>query len=141
MLEPSSTARRLVFVYGTLRRGAFRDINQLSPSPRFVAMGEVAGALFDLGPYPGIVLGGGTRVIGEVYEVSPELERILDEIEEVWPQQTGEYQKREVTLLSAQAHGGEPLELRCFLYEINPVRTLGRPVIASGDWLNGAGFL
>ncbi len=138
MLEPPSTPPdRLVFVYGTLRRGDVRDINQLHPTPRFVGMATVAGVLYDLGPYPGMVLGGQSGVVGEVYEVSPELERVLDQIEEVWPQQTGEYHKREVTVLSTATQADEWRELRCFIYEIDPDRTKGCPVIAGGDWLAG----
>ncbi|HYW58035.1 MAG TPA: gamma-glutamylcyclotransferase family protein [Polaromonas sp.] len=135
MLEPSSAAIRLVFVYGTLRRGDVRDINRLHPSPRFVAMGKIAGTLYDLGPYPGIVLGGAGRVVGEVYEVSLELERVLDEIEEVWPQQTGEYQKREVTVQGVESRVSDSQELHCFVYEISTNRIQGCPVIASGDWM------
>lgn len=135
MLEIPSAASRLVFVYGTLRRGDVRDINRLRPAPQFVAMGKVAGVLYNLGPYPGIVLGGAGSVVGEVYEVSAELERVLDEIEEVWPQQTGEYRKREVTVQGAESPVGERQELQCFIYEINTDHIQGCPVISSGDWM------
>jgi len=60
------------------------------------------------------------------------LERVLDEIEEVWPQQTGEYTKCEVAV---QLDTMPPRELLCVLYEISLERTLGRPVIAGGDWV------
>jgi gamma-glutamylcyclotransferase (GGCT)/AIG2-like uncharacterized protein YtfP len=134
---------RHVFVYGTLRRGDVRDITRLLPTPRFVGMASVAGVLYDLGPYPGLVLGGEGRVTGEVYAITPELERQLDAIEEVWPQQTGEYAKREVAvqlLLPRDAACGAAAELLCLVYEINPLHTAGRPVIASGDWREGRGL-
>ncbi|OOG35908.1 gamma-glutamylcyclotransferase [Polaromonas sp. A23] len=129
---------RHVFVYGTLRRGDVRDITRLRPEPRFIGMASVAGALYDLGPYPGVVLGGPGRVVGEVYAISPDLESQLDAIEEVWPQQTGEYSKRQVSavLNEAAAPGGE-MALQCLVYEINPLRTAGKRLIASGDWLDG----
>ncbi len=132
---PSSPIRH-VFVYGTLRRGDVRDITRLRPEPQFVSMASVAGVLYDLGPYPGMVLGGTGRVTGEVYAISAGLERQLDFIEEVWPQQTGEYSKQEVRVLlrNAQALPGV-LELDCLVYAINPTRTVGRLVIDSGDWL------
>lgn len=139
MPEPMPTAsRRHVFVYGTLRRGDVRDINQLKPAPAFVAMATVQGVLYDLGSYPGVLLGGEGRVTGEVYAISAELERQLDTIEEVWPQPTGEYSKREVVVQLCQDEvRPEALEtqgLSCLLYEINPVYTRACPVINGGDW-------
>ncbi|MFS2034520.1 gamma-glutamylcyclotransferase [Polaromonas sp. CT11-55] len=123
---------RHVFVYGTLRKGEERDINRLRPAPQWVGRAQVAGVMHHLGSYPGLVLGGTDVVRGEVYAVSPELERVLDEIEEVWPQQTGEYTKREVVV---QLDSTPPRELLCVLYEISPERTRGKPVIAGGDWV------
>jgi gamma-glutamylcyclotransferase (GGCT)/AIG2-like uncharacterized protein YtfP len=129
--EPMTTpATRHVFVYGTLRCSDVRDITRLQPTPLFVGMASVAGVLYDLGPYPGLLLGGAERVTGEVYAISTALESRLDEIEEVWPQQTGEYSKREVTVQLDGAASG-PV---CLVYEINASRLAGCPVIASGDW-------
>lgn len=131
---------RHVFVYGTLRRGDVRDITRLQPAPRFVGMASVAGVLYDLGPYPGVVLGGQGRVRGEVYVISAELERQLDVIEEVWPQRTGEYSKREVSVLMDEASlpmGGAAAQLQCLVYEINPELVAGKQVIPAGDWLAG----
>jgi gamma-glutamylcyclotransferase (GGCT)/AIG2-like uncharacterized protein YtfP len=137
MPQPSA---RYVFVYGTLRKGEERDINRLRPAPRWIGRASIAGVMHHLGSYPGLVLGGQGTVRGEVYAIHAELERVLDEIEEVWPQQTGEYAKREVAVLldgaepPAQA-GDAAHELVCVLYEIAPERTQGRPVIAGGDWV------
>jgi len=136
----SSSITRHVFVYGTLRKGEERDINRLRPAPRWVGRAQVAGVMHHLGSYPGLVLGGPGVVQGEVYAVSAELERVLDEIEEVWPQQTGEYAKREVVVqldASPEPGGsrGEARELLCVLYEIAPERTQGKPVISGGDWV------
>lgn len=131
---------RYVFVYGTLRKGEERDINRLRPAPRWIGQGSVAGVMHHLGSYPGLVLGGQGIVHGEVYAVEAELERVLDEIEEVWPQQTGEYAKREVAVrLDAADAPAEPghaaRELMCVLYEIAPERTQGKPIITGGDWV------
>jgi len=134
-----------VFVYGTLRRGEERDINRLQPAPRWVGQASVAGTLHHLGAYPGLVLGGSGLVRGEVYEISPELERQLDEIEEVWPQQSGEYTRREVLVTlepspahrpgaARQARQEVPGAVICLLYEIAPERARGKPVIVGGDW-------
>lgn len=125
---------RCVFVYGTLRRGDVRDINRLLPTPHFIGTGQVAGRLYHLGRYPGIVLGGEALVVGEVYAISAELERLLDEIEEVWPEPTGEYTKREVRV-RVTTTTGEADELSCLLYEITAERTKGKLLIESGDWV------
>lgn len=135
MPQPSD---RYVFVYGTLRKGEERDINRLQPAPRWIGRASVAGAIYHLGSYPGLVLGGEGTVHGEVYAIEAELERLLDEIEEVWPQQTGEYAKREVAVLldAGEAPAGDAgRELVCVLYEIAPERTQGKLIIASGDWV------
>lgn len=129
-------ATRHVFVYGTLRRGGSNDITRLAPAPRFVGRAQLAGQMYDLGAYPGLILGKGdgqpeegAPVHGEVYAIGPALEVLLDEIEEVFPQATGEYAKRELDVLV------DGVAVRCIVYEINPVRTAGKPVIAGGDWL------
>ncbi|MEO8023942.1 gamma-glutamylcyclotransferase family protein [Polaromonas sp.] len=136
MPEPTPPAdTHHVFVYGTLRRGDVRDITRMHPAPQFVGMASVAGTLYDLGSYPGVVLGGPGRVTGEVYAISAELESQLDVIEEVWPQQTGEYSKQQVRVqVRDSGTAVETLELDCLVYEINTARTAGKPVIASGDW-------
>jgi gamma-glutamylcyclotransferase (GGCT)/AIG2-like uncharacterized protein YtfP len=122
---------RHVFVYGTLRRGGRNDINRLAPAPEYVGPGSVRGVLHALGGYPGLVLGGAgaVDVAGEVYLIAPPLEAVLDAIEEIVPGPRSEYFKREVAIEVA----GQPLV--CLVYEVNPVRARGRPVIAQGDWM------
>lgn len=82
-----------------------------------------------LGAYPGVVLGGAARVVGEVYAITPALERKLDEIEALYPQQTDEYFKRQIPV---DVNGRE---LNCIVYEINPRYTGGTCTILSGDWV------
>jgi gamma-glutamylcyclotransferase (GGCT)/AIG2-like uncharacterized protein YtfP len=89
----------------------------------------LAGSLYDLGAYPGLVLGGAGRVRGEVYAIAPALLAVLDEIEEVYPQRSGEYLRREVPVLVAGA------SLACQCYELSPARVVGRRAIDSGDWM------
>lgn len=119
-----------VFVYGTLRRGEANDINRLEPAPVWVGEATVAGRLFDLGRYPGLLLGGETCVSGEVYSITRALEAVLDEIEEVYPQQRDEYFKRSVTV----AVRGRPF--RCIVYEINGAYLDGHARIPDGDWVH-----
>ena len=118
-----------VFVYGTLRRGDDNDITRMEPAPLYVGNAVIAGTMHHLRAYPGVVLGGGGRVVGEVYAITPALERKLDEIEALYPQQTDEYFKLRI-----------PVEmdgrvLTCIVYEINPSYTGGRRTILSGDWV------
>lgn len=118
-----------VFVYGTLRSGASNDISRFTPAPERVADGEIAGTLYDLGAYPGAVLGGKGRIKGEVYRITPALEAQLDLLEEVKPDGTGEYSRRQVMVAL-----GDRL-VRCLVYEIHPARIVGKPRIAGGDWM------
>ena len=118
-----------VFVYGTLRRGGVNDINRLSPSPRFMGITQVAGRLVSLGDYPGIQLGKGGYVVGEVYAISAELEMVLDHIEGLLPIPDGQYRKKYIQVsLGAQ-------DFFCLIYEAT-AETWARGVpLASGDWM------
>ena len=136
---------RHVFVYGTLRRGEQRDINLLRPTPRWIGQASVEGVLYDLGDYPGLVFGidqhpGQKKVRGEVYEISDELERLLDVIEEVAPRPSGEYAKRELLVhlefARTSDESGLGHALTCLVYEVTPDRVTGRPVIFGGDWVD-----
>ncbi|WP_295532260.1 gamma-glutamylcyclotransferase [uncultured Pseudacidovorax sp.] len=129
--DHSPAQPRTVFVYGTLRRGGSNDIHRFGlPAPRFRGTGHIAGVLYDLGPYPGVLLGGEGRVVGEVYEVVPEVERALDALEEVRDDDEGEYRRRQ-----ALAVLDDGRQVACLVYEIHPRRARERPVIASGDWI------
>lgn len=131
--ESLEASLRHVFVYGTLRRGDDNDINLLTPRPRFVGIGSVAGVMYHLGDYPGVVLKNVLEgsIVGEVYTITPELERALDEIEMIYPQQSDEYRK-----LMVNAQVGDR-QLHCLFYEINPSYVIEKPVIAGGDWVKG----
>ena len=126
--RPSPQATLHVFVYGTLRRGEANDINRLRPPPRYLGQARTRGTLYDLGPYPGVILGGAGWVWGEIYAITPALERQLDVIEEVAPVPSGEYTRRHVEV----ELDGRSVD--CLVYEIDPQRVQGRPHIASGDW-------
>ena len=136
---------RHVFVYGTLRRGEKRDINLLRPAPRWVGRASVEGVLYDLGYYPGLVLGidqhpGEKNVRGEVYEISAELERLLDEIEGIAPRPNGEYAKRELLVHLTSAGTSDESRLGhavdCLVYAVKPGRVAGCAVISGGDWVD-----
>ena len=126
---PGARTSRHVFVYGTLRRGGRNDIARFRPEPFHVADAAIAGTLYDLGAYPGVVLGGKRLVVGEIYRIEPEVEAALDVLEEVADDDAGEYIRRHVTLEA----GAQRFE--CLVYEIHPSRIAGRAVIRSGDWI------
>jgi gamma-glutamylcyclotransferase (GGCT)/AIG2-like uncharacterized protein YtfP len=48
--------KHLVFVYGTLRRGGAGGMSARFPDSKFIADAKVSGSLYDLGPYPGLLL-------------------------------------------------------------------------------------
>lgn len=138
-----------VFVYGTLRRGEQRDINRLEPAPLWLGRAALAGVLYDLGDYPGLRLDTASaeatatalqRVAGEVYAISPELERVLDEIEGVSAQPGAEYVRRHVTVQlesPAQEKGEAPATtLKCLVYEVAHDRIARRAMITGGDWVS-----
>ena len=122
---------RNVFVYGTLRRGGRNDINRLEPAPRYIGIGEVKGRLYHIDWYPGLTLGGdeAVTVVGEVYEIAPELEEVLDRYEGIEPGASSEYFKRELAI----AVDGRPYS--CLVYEVNPERVRGKQEIGHGDWI------
>lgn len=128
-MPQAQSAPRHVFVYGTLRRGDDNDITLLEPAPLWVGEGRIKGTMYHFERYPGVTLGGEGDIKGEVYAITPALERLLDEIEELYPQQTNEYFKRDVRV---QVNGQW---LDCIVYEINPELVRDKPVIATGDWV------
>jgi gamma-glutamylcyclotransferase (GGCT)/AIG2-like uncharacterized protein YtfP len=130
MMPDCPSQARHVFVYGTLRRGGRNDIARFSPLPAHVADARIAGTLYDLGAYPGAVLGGHGRVLGEIYRITQSVEAQLDLLEEVKPDDAGEYIKRDVWVAVGDEH------LLCLVYEIHPERIVDKPVIAGGDWLS-----
>jgi len=128
-VAPRSAPARWLFVYGTLRAGGRNDIVRRHPAARLVGRGSIDGVLYDLGTYPGAALGGATTIEGEVYRIDAAIEAALDVLEEVRPDDEGEYRKRQVTV----EVNGRPLD--CLVYEIHPQRCAGHSVIAGGDWI------
>jgi gamma-glutamylcyclotransferase (GGCT)/AIG2-like uncharacterized protein YtfP len=117
-----------VFVYGTVRRGGVRAMDDLFPGARFVGGGEVSGRLYDLGEYPGLQLGGSdSQVVGEVYEIDDETLNKLDDIEASSDYRRG---RIEVSL------GGD--RVTCWVYAPAREVCLGRRLIESGDWIEYA---
>ena len=118
-----------VFVYGTLRKGQRNDINLRTPPPVFIGSAGVKGQLYNRGWYPGMRLGGEQSVLGEVYQVSAQLLAQLDELEEVAPVPSGEYQRIQMEVECA----GQ--KLVCYIYELSEHCAAQSTVIEEGDWV------
>jgi gamma-glutamylcyclotransferase (GGCT)/AIG2-like uncharacterized protein YtfP len=108
-----------IFVYGTLLRGEVnhhllrgaRFLGEHRTEPRFT--------LFSLGAYPGLVGGGDTAVLGELYAVDAAGLRRLDQLED-YPRL---YDRR----LIPTDHGS------AWVYLYRGMRR-DRPRLAGGDW-------
>jgi gamma-glutamylcyclotransferase (GGCT)/AIG2-like uncharacterized protein YtfP len=129
----SDTGSEQVFVYGTLRRGGSNAFRMAGAE--FVGKGRVEGKLYVISWYPGMVLGRESGwVTGEVYRVSPEQLRALDEFEGI---SANEMEGAEYRRVGADVIlDGMPCDdtLHCHAFEWNgPVAEERR--IASGDWL------
>lgn len=112
-----------LFVYGTLRRG--EPAHGLIARARAVGAARTAPAfeLADFGAYPALVRGGAISVVGELYEPDEETLASLDAYEGC-----PELFTRELIELDG---GG-----LCEAYLMPPEHALGRPRIASGDWMS-----
>jgi gamma-glutamylcyclotransferase (GGCT)/AIG2-like uncharacterized protein YtfP len=111
---------RRVFVYGTLLAG--EPNHHVLGEAEFLGPARTAPAfeLYTFGPYPGLVAGGHTRVVGEVYAVDDETLARLDWLEG-YP---GFYDRQEIAL-----EGGTAIA-----YTVRPDQVWGLPRVADGDW-------
>lgn len=130
--QPSGVSH--VAVYGTLRAGGVNDIARLRPGTLIAGRTTLTGTLYDMGWYPGLSLQGSQQVLAEVYPLDPALEQVLDGYEGIWPQDTGEYTKRIVTVPVALTTGGTQM-MAVLVYEALPAAVASCPVIEAVDWL------
>jgi gamma-glutamylcyclotransferase (GGCT)/AIG2-like uncharacterized protein YtfP len=117
--------QHFVFVYGTLRRGGPGEMSSRFPAAKFIAAAQVAGSLYDLGAYPGLVLNeSNSSVLGEVYEVDDKTLNRLDEFE------AGSHYRRQQVAVSIGTH-----RRVCWTYTPEPEFYALETLITSGDWL------
>lgn len=64
--------QQYLFVYGTLKRSVSNPMGAVMRThATYVAEAIIAGQIYDLGPYPGLMLvDSGTAVYGELYEIT-----------------------------------------------------------------------
>jgi gamma-glutamylcyclotransferase (GGCT)/AIG2-like uncharacterized protein YtfP len=126
-VKPQVT-KHLVFVYGTLRSGNASAMSVRFPEAKLVAAATVSGSLYDLGPYPGLLLGeSNALVVGEVYEVDDETLNELDEFEA-----PSFYRRKGVEIsVGSDSRTG-------WTYEPDPESYSLGTLIPSGDWIEYA---
>lgn len=121
--------RETIFVYGTLRRGGSHHWRLAEAE--FIDAGTVAGAIYRIDWYPGLVLGGGL-VHGEVFAVESDLLAELDAFEGIAADEVAGSEYRRVAATVSTPQG----DLTAWLWEwTGPVQDVRR--ISSGDWLAG----
>ncbi|MEZ4587502.1 MAG: gamma-glutamylcyclotransferase family protein [Gemmatimonadales bacterium] len=134
-----STTRppELLFVYGTLRRAGGHPAHAMvGGQASYLCTTRAPGALYDLGPYPGMAPApAGETTVGEVYRLpavgAADLLARLDEYEGVRSTEVDRcvYERRAIELPVE----GRPR--RAWTYVLRAVPPGARP-IASGDWLD-----
>lgn len=73
-----------LFVYGTLRKSIYNHDIYLSGENEFCGYAYVLGTLYTIigQDYPALILEGNASILGEIYDVSEELLKEIDELEE-----------------------------------------------------------
>jgi gamma-glutamylcyclotransferase (GGCT)/AIG2-like uncharacterized protein YtfP len=127
----------LLFVYGSLRPAAGHPHGRrLAAEATALGVGSVAGRLYDLGDYPGLVLEAGPeRVRGEVFRLaagSP-LWPLLDAYEAGDAMNPEFVRTRAVVTLACD---GARLDCALYVYRGS---VAGRAQVLGGDWLRHMG--
>ncbi len=117
--NPDTPAQR-VFVYGSLRRG--QSHHRLLGDAPFLGTHttEPVFTMLDLGPYPGVVCGGVTAVVGEVYAIGYRMLERLDQ----WEDYPLTYDRRRISTRYGDAW--------IYLYRS---KDSDADTVASGDWV------
>lgn len=118
----AAAKKTAIFVYGSLRQGGqFHGILENSKGPR-MARTEAQYSLVNLGAFPGLVAGGETAVVGEVYLVDRHTLARLDQLEG----HPDFFQRGPLRLETGE-------EVQAYLLPAQQAE--GRPAIPSGDWM------
>ncbi len=126
----------LLVVYGTLRSGTgWRERLGVADLVESVGPCTLAGSLFELGWYPGLVLDGAGSVLAEVLRLlDPSALGAFDRFEGYDPTRpaAGEYCR---VLLDVEVEGpAGPMRAEAWVYELRVAPT-DRARIVGGDWL------
>lgn len=124
-----------LFLYGTLLPGlAITPIDDVIARLTSLGLATVAGRLYDLGPYPGLILDStfASAVVGELFALpdDPAVLATLDDYEDYDPVSPDESLLRRVPCLARTAVG---VSVACWVYEYNR-DVSGAVFIANGDY-------
>lgn len=125
-----------VFVYGSLREGHYNYDKYLKDKSKFISYGYVKGDLYTIEGviYPALIEGEG-KVIGEIYEVSEEVSKAIDELESyVKDDPSNEYNKVDCDILDEEGNVLEVLPV--YMFNMQKEKNQGRleHLIESGDY-------
>lgn len=115
-----------LFVYGSLRRNAESATHPFLTGANFLGPATVAGTLYSVDWYPGLVLAGDGTVRGELYELpATRADSILNALDDY---EGGGFRRRKVSVALAS---GDRFDAWTYAY-LGPVHAL--QVISSGDY-------
>ena len=119
-----------LFVYGSLMKGELNA--HLMAGARLVGSAQTVPAyrLVHLGGYPGMLSGGGSSVVGEVYEVPAATLAVLDAFEE----HPEVFVRTPVRLQTQPAVAGADAEAACEAYLLRPEFAAGAAALEHGNW-------
>lgn len=120
-MSSKTAARHRVFVYGTLKQGFCRHSALASETYLGTSRTQPCYRMVNVGEYPGLIAveENGISIRGEIWEVSPSVLSLLDEIEGT---DEAEYVRREIQLL--EPHYG-PVEAYFFLGDVDHLPDCG----------------
>ncbi len=124
------------FLYGTLRAGQSNDIVRAAAArglepPIKVASGTVPGRLVDFGDWPGLIEApDAPLVVGDIYEISPAVLAMMDEIEGFEPGRASCFVRRSVTVTTPDG------PMNCQYYPIDEALRGQAIDIEGGDWIS-----
>lgn len=125
--DRAGRATSLLFVYGTLRRGAPMH-GLIERRAVWLGAGRVAGRLLDLGAFPGMVAASapGDRVVGELYAIAAaDGVALLDALDR--------YEGASFERVCATVEGPEgPVDAWLYVYRGD---SRGRPAVPGDDYL------
>ena len=124
----------LLFVYGTLMQEFNSEITKvLRNNSKLVGEGWIAGRLFDIGSYPGLIYHpqSAQQVRGEIYKMylPEQLLPLLDHYEMIDPNHPNENEYRRDLVTVKSQH--EVLNCWTYIFQLSPAPF---PEISSGDY-------
>lgn len=120
-----------LFAYGTLQPGLAPDaVRSVVDQFRWVGLGSTAGAVYDLGSYPGATFGGAGTIHGTIFELPARAEAAVLIALDAYEGVPDLYERLAVPVMLSGSAG----PLTCWAYQYN--RDLsGRTAIPSGTYV------